>query len=388
MRLMRDYGTSFQVVCSATEFNEPDQYEVDGIPVNRIVSPWMRSLGRFRSVGLARRLTNYLVFRSEMAKTDQWLSDKNFDLVHVFGFSPVTLATIRWAKKRGIPVMRELVNRVDSPFQYPPGHKLDPAFEPRSGSVYTAISEQLGDVCKAHGLIENVWVRPNPVNLSGFEYADQATRSTNRKELTTFSDDDTVLVFVSKFRKSKNHEFLIDVIERLPDRFKLLLAGPLSSELDSVPGFSEESIRSFTHNIKERGLADRISVQPGFVDAAKYMSAGDIFCMPPENEAMGTPLLEALATGLPSVANAEESSFHEWVVENENGYLRRLSADEWAAAVIEAEQFSETRRKTIATDIARKVSSEIIDRDYMALFRAMIASEPGEIVDVEKVLSR
>jgi len=284
--------------------------------------------------------------------------------------------------------MRELVNRVDSPFQYPPGHKLDPAFEPRSGSVYTAISEQLGDVCKAHGQIENVWVRPNPVDLSGFEYADQATRSTNRKELTTFGDDDTVLVFVSKFRKSKNHEFLIDVIERLPDRFKLLLAGPLSSELDSVPGFSEESIKSFTQNIKDRGLADRISVQPGFVDAAKYMSAGDIFCMPPENEAMGTPLLEALATGLPSVANAEESSFREWVIEGENGYLRRLNADEWTAAVIEAEQFSEPRRKTIATDIARKVSSEIIDRDYMALFRAMIASEPGEIVDVEKVLSR
>ena len=386
LRLNESYDVETEVICSSTEIRVPETYLQDSLSVTRVVSPFFRTVNSILGKGQIRRLTNAAVYRSEMNSVTELLKTKSPDVVHVFGYSPATLAAIRWSRQNGVPLMRELVNFVPSAFQYPPRQIGNPDYEFPDNSVVVAISQHLGEVSARDGLVDNVWVRPNPVDVERFAVPTAEARTEARQRLTNFASTDVVLVFVAKFRASKNHSFLIDVMDELPENFKLLLAGPPSDPVDSTPGHSLEDIERLKREIAARGLGDRIEIYPGFVDAADYMKAGDVFMMPTEREGMGTPLLEALVSGLPVVANATEPSLIEYVVDGQNGYLSHLDEAEWADAVIKASEISEGQRLIFAKEIGEKVSTARIDADYYRLLEALAGSSRGNNISVADVL--
>jgi len=386
LRLREKYGIEAEVICSATEYLSPEIYFQDDLQVTRVVSPFVRRIHSVLGKGPVRRLTNAAIFRSEMTRVTQMLATKSIDVLHVFGYSPATMAAIRWSRTHNVPLMRELVNVVPSPYQYPPGQFGNQLYEFPDQSVVVAISAELGRTSNRAGLIENVWVRPNPVDVNRFHFSSEPERDESRSRLTPFSPSDRVIALVSKFRKSKNHAFLLDVLAGLPGNYKLLLAGPPSDPADPVPGLSMDQIQGLQTRAEKMGMSGRVFTKPGFVDAADYLRAGDVFCMPAENEAMGTPLIEALATGLPVVANADEPSFREWIVDGQNGFLRSLNAAEWASAVLETEKMSPAHRKSISDQIRTTVSTELIDRKYHKLLLALAQTKRGENVSVADVL--
>ncbi len=211
-------------------------------------------------------------------------------------------------------------------------------------------------------------------------------RADARRRLTKFAPEDLVLVFVAKFRVRKNQKFLIDVMDELPDNFKLLLAGPPSDPVDSTPGHSCEDIGRMQQDVVARGLGGRIEIHPRFVDAADYMKAGDVFMMPTEREGMGTPLLEALVSGLPVVANATEPSLTEYVVDGHNGYLSHLVEVEWAEAVTKAAEIGADQRRMFANEMGEIVSTARIDANYYRLLEALAGSKSGNNISVANVL--
>ncbi|MCI0809315.1 MAG: glycosyltransferase [Chloroflexi bacterium] len=386
LRLREKYKVEVEVICSGTEYLSPETYFQDDLQVTRVVSPFVRKLHSIFGKGPVRRLTNAAVFQSEMKRVTRLLETKSADVLHAFGYSPATMAAIRWSRVHKIPLMRELVNVVPSPYQYPPGRFGDHLFEFPDLSVVVAISAELGKMSNRAGLTENVWVRPNPVDVERFHFASNSERDESRSRLTPFSPDDRVIVFVSKFRRSKNQPFLLDVLARLPENYKLLLAGPPSDANDSVPGLSTEQIYGLQVRAESMGMRSRVITKPGFVDAADYLRIGNVFCMPAEKEAMGTPLLEALATGLPVVANRGEPSFREWIVDGQNGFLRKLDASEWANAVLATEHFSSTDRKSMSDQVRAVVSTDRIDEQYHKLLSALSEAGPGESVSVADVI--
>ncbi len=366
IRLREKFNIESEVICSSVEYRSSESYSIDGVQVQRVVSKPLRSIHAMVGKGPIRRLTNAAVFRSEIDSVDQILRTKTPDVVHVFGYSPATLAAIRWANMQGIPLMRELVNRIPSPFQYPPGRNNDPDYLFPENSIVVAISKYLGRISR-EASVKNVWVRPNPVDVERFHFTDSHERNNARKLHTAFSKSDRVMVYVSKFNQRKNHTFLISVLSKLPERYKLLLAGPPIEPGDPSPGLSKAQALDLWAMAAGMGLGHRLLIQPSFVDAAEYMRVGDVFCMPSENEAMGTPLLEALSTGLPVVANAGESSFKEWIVNGQNGFLCDLDSPSWAEAVIKTERFTTADRKTISDRIKFEISTDQIDAEYHRL---------------------
>lgn len=387
LRLVEKFGIETEVICSSTEFLSPKTYVEDGLNVTRVVSSLTRRANSILGKGPLRRLTNAAVFRSEMKQVTKLLDARSPDVVHVFGYSPATMAAIRWAKNNNVPLMRELVNVVDSPYQYPPGEFGNQVFEFPYQSIVVAISAELGEISNRAGLTENVWVRPNPVDEQRFHFADESERHEARLRLTPFAIEDTVIVFVSKFRKSKNHEFLLEVLAKLPENYKLVLAGPPSSDIDIVPGLRTDEIYDLKKRAEAMGMHGRVFTKSGFVDAADYLRAGDVFCMPAEREAMGTPLLEALATGLRVVANQDESSFREWIENGRNGFLRPLDASAWADAILETQSFSNSNRKDYSEQIIKVVSEGLIDEQYQKLLQALSDTASGDSLNVTEVLS-
>lgn len=387
MRLGEKFGVESEVICSSVEFTERAEYELDGLQVSRVVSRLPRKIDQKLGKRQLRRLTNAAVFHTEARAVTRLLSHSSPDLMHVFGYSPATIAAINWSRLKSIPLILEIVNNVRTPYQYLPGMRRFRSYNLRTQSVIVAISRHLSDICYAAGLDKNVWTRPNQVDTERFKRVSQDQRARVVSQVFGFSETDKVIVYVAKFMKQKNHDFLVEVLKRLPEEYKLVLAGPTVTAGEIDPGMRAGQLPRLISMIGRAGLAGRVKVTPQFVDTAEYLAGADVFCFPAQNEAMGTPLLEALASGTPVVANSDEPSFREWIVDGENGYLEPLDPERWAGAVQAAVRFDEIRRSDIARSITDAVSARAIDEQYFRLMNRLCRTSPGDTVDVAEALA-
>jgi glycosyltransferase involved in cell wall biosynthesis len=387
LRLRERFGNNVETICSSVEITESENYEVDGIQTSRVISKSLRKIDQSFGKGQFRRITNAAVYHAEARSVRKLLKSKNYDLIHVFGYSPATVAAVNWSRDHAIPLMLEIVNNVISPYQYLPGTRRFRSYDLSKQAVIVAISRHLAELSESVGLTTNVWTRPNPVDTSRFFPVSEQDRASTITQQFGFDEADKVIVYVAKFMKQKNHEFLVDAMTHLPENFKLVLAGPTvtSGELD--PGMTADQLPEFLARINAKNLSDRVKVVADFVDIAEFLKGADVFCFPAENEAMGTPLLEALASGTPTVANKSEPSFAEWITDEENGFLVELDAQKWAVAIQKSAEFGEARNNGISTAIKARVSSEVIDAQYFQLMTKLVNSTPDQTVDVAQVLS-
>ncbi len=387
LRLREKFGIDFEVICSSTETSEAAQYQLDGVSIDRVVSKRARNLNRKLAATPLRRLSNAVLSHIEARAVKRKLAQVSADVIHTFGYSPATAAAIKWSRYHRIPLVLEIVNPMATPYQYLPGARYFANQDLRQQSLIIAIGKSLGDMCKSHGLTDNVWVRPNPVDTSNFYIRSDQDRSLARKKISSATDNDILIIYVAKYITRKNHSFLLDVMVKLPDNFRLVLAGPPLTDQDLVPGLTADQIPTLEQRSIELGISERVEITHGFVDMAEYLSAADVFCFPAEREAMGTPVLESISSGVPVVANAGEPSFQEWVVDGKNGYLRPLEPGNWADAIIKASEFTADKRSAMSRDIKTAVSSDLIDEQYRKLLSAAASAKPHHLLVVKQVLS-
>ncbi|MEC9292936.1 MAG: glycosyltransferase [Chloroflexota bacterium] len=315
------------------------------------------------------------------------LARTSFDLIHTFGYSPATAAAIKMRRDLKIPLVLELVNPLRTPYQYLPGTRTFTKQDLSHQSLIVAISKSLGDMCASFGIVDNVWVRPNPVDTNNFSIPTEQERTTARKKISSVPENGKLIVYAAKYLTRKNHAFLLDVLTKLPESFNLVLAGPPLTDRDLVPGLKADQIPTLKKHAQELGIDKRVVISHGFVDMAKYMAAADIFCFPAEREAMGTPILESISSGVPVVANADESSFQEWVKDGKNGYLCPLITEKWAEAIVKASKFSHDKKLIMSEEIKSTVSTDLIDEQYYKLLTALASTKYLDQLNVKQVLS-
>ncbi|MFQ5953692.1 MAG: glycosyltransferase, partial [Kiloniellales bacterium] len=355
------------------------RYLHDGIAVRRIASRLATGGG---GVGRLRGVVKAYI---EAAATWPELRRRDFDLVHVAGMSASTAAAIWWARATGTPLVIELVTRDASPAQGLPGLRrlIHPNLVRRTAVV--AISPALGRRCTRLGLERNVWVRPNPVDETRF-FPDTQAKARLRAELTPFADADRVMCAVAKFMPQKNQIFLLDVLARLPARYKLVLAGPTVGG-GPLMARDQAYLERLRRRIGELGLGERVAVRTDFVDIADHIKLADLYCMPNIAEGLGTPMLESLACGVPVIANRDEPAFRDWIRDGETGWCRPLDADAWAQAVLEVHTLSPARLQAAALNIRSVASTAAIDAGYRAILRATAALTPDAELDVAAALA-
>ncbi len=386
-RLHQKFGIESEVIASGIEFPVRERYTEDGVSVERIVAPSLRKIVSKTAGTLLSRITNALMFHNEAREVRKQLAVRKFDLIHVFGYSPATVAAILWSRKNNIPLMLELVNLIESPYQYLPGTRCFTNYDLTNQSVIVAISKSLAHRTRAIGLANNVWTRPNPVDVSRYAPVSIDRKSEARSRLChELGDDNKLVVYVAKFMARKNHSFLIDVLKYLPDNFKLVLAGPPLADTEQSPGITLAQMPTLEAKARALGVAERLTIVPNFVDHAEYLAAADVSCFPAYNEAMGTPLLEAIAAGVPVVANAVESSFQQWIRDAENGFLEPLNAEKWAKSIVAAADIPAPQRLKMSVDINNQISTEVIDQRYKLLLDRLVESTPDDTINVKAVL--
>ena len=108
----------------------------------------------------------------------------------------------------------------------------------------------------------------------------------------------------------KNQSFLIKVIRNLPNNYKLILFGPYFDDNYFKRGTkNKEYLINLKNEIIKYNLKSRIELKVGLADPVKFFKKIDIYLNPSKEEGFGTTFIEAVACGLPVVANKKIQSF-------------------------------------------------------------------------------
>ncbi|WP_341894442.1 glycosyltransferase [Ferrovibrio terrae] len=370
----------WKVLTNSVEFPGNASYSHDNVPVERIAC-------RFRSLqesGWRQRLAQAWSIWLEAVQTLLRLAGRRYDLLHVFGMSASTAAAILWARLTNAALVIELVTARADPRQSLPGLRYGNLLNLKRRTLIIAISAALGERCRELGFTDNVWVRPNPVDTTRF-FPQPQRRDDLRTRLTPFNTQDCVLSMVAKFMPQKNQIFLLDMLAQLPERFKLVLAGPV---VTSGPLLSRDEayMVALRQRILDLNLETRVHLVPNFVTAEDYILLADAYLLPNYDEGLATPMLESLACGVPVLANAAEAAFRQWIDDGRTGFLRPLETAAWVTAARQLPELPAEALAQGAREIADVASAARIDADFHRLLQATARLPRDGQLDVSAVL--
>jgi len=380
-RLSQKYDVEFEVLSSSTVHNKSELYYHDGVKIYRVARKLFKNIHKLnldkfgqRCLYVVAARINYL---SETLPVFFYLlkNKDRFTLFHIFGKVNVTAAAATFAKIFKKPVIIELCTDMDDPHLYEPVllERIYSSGFPKNSAI-VCISKKLQELCRRFGYSGNVWCRPNPVDEERF-FVDGTNKYKFRRQFSKFTKEDILLVDIAKFMPSKNQLFLLDVLRRLPEEYKLLLAGPLV-ESGPLRERDQNYFNSIKHKIQECGLEDRVQITPKFIEEAdKYLKMADVFVFPTTSEGLGTPILEAQVCGVPVVVNQIAGVTDIWVKPGAGGYISALEPKIFAENVIKASKIKDDILQQNAKNILLLASSQSIDSHYLEIMKKLLRNK-------------
>lgn len=100
-----------------------------------------------------------------------------------------------------------------------------------------------------------------------------------------YSNKDVLLCMIGSFTKQKNHLFMMNVMEKLPENYKIILLGE---------GELEKEIKKY---VCEKNIEDRVVFMGFRKDVAEIIKTSDIVVIPSLWEGFGLIAVEAMACG-------------------------------------------------------------------------------------------
>lgn len=194
-------------------------------------------------------------------------------------------------------------------------------------------SPNIGRVLKKYGVKTDLVALPTGVDISLFQHLE---KEKFRKKLE-FDPAKIYLLFVGRLAREKNIQQLITDFGRLHTRSSnthLLLAGDGPDR------------RAYQGIVESHGLGDSVTFL-GSVEHKElipYFISSDIFCFPSLTDTQGIVLVEAMASGIPSVVY-DTLGPGDLIKNSENGLKAKLGTDQFFSYMSELVQNSELREK-------------------------------------------
>jgi phosphatidylinositol alpha 1,6-mannosyltransferase len=280
------------------------------------------------------------------------------DLVHVVSPTPLARWAIRYARKRGIPVVSSFHTHFVSYFRYygiPALERLGwwmlRRFYAHSERVY-APSRSIIRELEAHGIGNlELWSRGIDLRRFGPRFRDPAIRAA-----VGAGEDTPLVLMVSRLVKEKDLADLVEMHRVLCSRgaeYRLALVGegPMREELEAA--------------LPDAYFAGH---QTGEALARWYASA-DLFVFPSTTETFGNVVLEALASGLPAVV-VDRGGPPDQIEPGVNGFIARAHDPAGLADHVEGLLRDPERRRRMGEAAAEGAK----DRDWSAINGRLLES--------------
>lgn len=286
------------------------------------VSHWMRRLGRPVPQAKGKLMfhqiqgSDYPLFKEPMTTLTaanalaQVIEKYKIEIVHAHYAIPHATSAIM-ARDMGLPVkvVTTLHGTDVTLVGQDPSFALTTKHAILNSDAVTAVSKSLAeDACKYLGIQREIRVVYNWVDTERFQ-----PNGDPKNRLKYAQPDEAILMHVSNFRPIKRPQDVIKafagVVHERPARLLMVGDGPLRQECQKLAQVLE--------------LAGRVQFIDFTPAIEKFMAVADVFLLPSENESFGLVALEAMASGVPVVAN-RVGGLPEVVTDNRSGYLTEV----------------------------------------------------------------
>ena len=343
-------------------------------------------IDRIDDIIVHRKLRNVSSFSGSLRywwELDRFIQQnrKRIDLVHTHGFHPrVNIA----AKRAGLPIVTKITNQtVDDPVA---------VLSRRAGSLkfkiynladaFIATSKVLEDLCLSALLPKEKIIRiPNGVDADVFYPPTPQEKQRLRKSFLAPADK-IILLTVGTVNYTKGLDLLIRALYKLDqeakERIRLWVVGPTTNRdsYGSVQAGFEEYVPKVKSMINEFGLQNIVQFKGRQSNVSEYMRAADIYIHPSRKEGQPNAIIEAMASGLPVVANLLPGITDEILQNGRSGYLVNGEESRECAAVLRMLINNESLRERISSQsrehILKYYSLKQIAQRYLSLYSGVI----------------
>lgn len=298
----------------------------------------------------------------KIIKMKQLFEKEQYDVVHVDASTPYDVIVAIAAKMAGIKTI--VLHSHNDGFQR--SVPLRDAFMGVYKQLmlwtvtdYFAISKSAAEFMFPSKIINNNNYRMvhNGIDVNEFLYSEEERKAARK---SAGLDGKIVIGHIGRFVYQKNHEFIVDVFEKVSKQLPnavLLLVGE---------GELQDSIKEL---VKQKGLSSKVIFYGATHDVRKTLLMMDAFIFPSRFEGLGIVALEAQTNGLPVYA---ADSIVEEV--NITDCFKRISgwdAEQWAKKIVTDIEHDHTQRRSydkeiIAAGYSIKEVAEELEEFYLS----------------------
>jgi glycosyltransferase involved in cell wall biosynthesis len=294
--------------------------EVDGVPVRRVL------------VNARSRIARWLAM--------PWLIvsaldlERDADIIHLHGYSEksIVVSLLAWLLRKPVILKLTSVGHDDPVAMRGKGRLLFESY--RRADRFVAVSPRLASLYADAGLPPGkLQLIPNGVDLDRFYPAGQTERMRLRRDLGLPADEPLVL-FVGFFSQEKCPDLLFDAwtdtLGASPAS-TLVIVGASRSDYYEIDGAMAARVRSDAARL---GCQDRVRLVEHTASIELYYRAADIFVLPSKREGLPNALLEAMASGLPSIVSRLPEVTDSVITDGVNGVLVEPGSREALASAL------------------------------------------------------
>jgi glycosyltransferase involved in cell wall biosynthesis len=232
--------------------------------------------------------------------------------------------------------------------------------------TYIAIANVVADELREHfGISENIKVIHHGVDSDKFHpSSDPDERKAIRKSWGV-DDTDFVGIFVGAYLR-KGIETVINAVSLIPSEARKKL---------KIVAVGDGPVEALRKKAGFLGISENIILKPHTKEISSHYRAADFFVLPTYYEPFGLVILEAMASGLPTITSALAGASE--LIQNRKSGL--LIEDPWSAQEVAGYMedlfWNSDQRKTMgvaARKVAEKRSWDRVADEYASVFEPML----------------
>ena len=307
---------------------------------------------------------------------EEKFAELDFDLVH--SHHPIWLGSkgLSLAEEYEIPRVLTYHTRLEKYSHYLPdfmvfkklfenriAHYIIKKAANRSDAVF-APTETAKEYLRNIGVSKHIKVLPTGVDFDDYQVSQTEV---NELEQEYKSDDEVLLLSVSRLSKEKNLYFLMEALlyikENTDLNFKCLIAGD-GSEKNNLEQYIIDN--QLTDYVELIGTVDHQEI-------SKYYNLADLFIFASKSETQGMVLLEAMAGATPVVA-VRSSGIDDVIKNGYNGYKVSEDIEVWSEKVIKLMRSQELLEEMShnAYQYAQDNSTEEMAKEAVGVYNKVI----------------